>query len=201
MPLREARRMAVKVDSKHKKRTGRLSNSLNNNTANGRRDPIFLSVGHQEPASQNVNPIVTTIATAQAVIGWGQMMKGRFALEWQTAQHDAMNNKSTKHKNAQRWSTQIIQTIFEKWLELWRLRNEDSHRRDWHAQRIATKEQAIQEVEVLYEYKGRIMPTQEWIFNTTVEEQKLKTAHVLRAFVSNYKPVILGSYQTRLETG
>jgi hypothetical protein len=159
------------------------------------------SFGDQEPASQNVNPTVTTIATAQATIGWSQLMKGRFALEWQIAQQDAMQTKSTKHKNAQTWSTQIIQTIFEKWLELWRLRNEDHHGRDWHEQRIATKEQAIREVEMLYTYKGKILPTDEWIFNLTLEQQKLKTAYVLRAFVSNYKPVIMGSYQTRLETG
>jgi hypothetical protein len=128
-------------------------------------------------------------------------MKGRFANEWQTTQQDIMQEKTTKHKNAQMWSTRIIQTIFEKWLELWRIRNHDSHRRDWQAQRISTKEQVIQEVEMLYEYKGRIMPPQEWIFNTEMEQQKFKTAYVLRAFVSNYQPVILASYQTRLETG
>jgi hypothetical protein len=145
--------------------------------------------------------MVTTIATAQEAIGWDQMMKGRFTNEWPTAQQETMQGKTTKYKNAQTWSTNIIQTIFEKWLELWRIRNEDRHGRDWQAKHMAEKEQVTREVEMLYEYKGRIMPQQEWIFNTALDQQKFKMAYVLKVFVSNYKPVILASYQTRLETG
>jgi hypothetical protein len=81
------------------------------------------------------------------------------------------------------------------------MRNEDRHGRAWKSQNIATKEQVTREVEQLYTYKGKIMPNQEWIFHTDLEQQMTKTTYVLRAFVSNYKPVILRSYQTRLETG
>jgi hypothetical protein len=112
-----------------------------------------------------------------------------------------MRENTAKYKNAQTWSVQIIQTIFEQWLELWKLRNEDRHGRDWQAQKIADKEQVIREKELLYEYKGRIMPQDEWHFNTTLEQQRTKTTYVLRAFVSNCKLAILASYQTRLETG
>jgi hypothetical protein len=35
----------------------------------------------------------------------------------------------------------------------------------------------------------------------TLEQQRQKSTYVQRAFISNYKPVILASYQTRLETG
>jgi hypothetical protein len=114
-----------------------------------------------------------------------------------------MQGKETKYKNAQTWSTTIIQIILEKWLELWTIRNKDRHGRDWQTQNKAAKEQATREIKQLYECKGtqRIMPHQEWIFSTTLDQQKQKSTYVLRAFISNYKSVILASYQTRLETG
>jgi hypothetical protein len=128
-------------------------------------------------------------------------MKGRLAKEWKNAQQEAMQGTETKTKNSQTWSATIIQTILEKWLELWTMRNKDKHGKDWQTKVAADKEQAIREMEQLYEYKGRIMPHHEWIFNTTLEHQRQKSTYVLRAFISNYQPVILESYQTRLETG
>jgi hypothetical protein len=71
---------------------------------------------------------------------------------------------------------------------------------DWKSQQQAAKDQVTREIEQLYNYKGHIMPHQEWIFSTELEQQKQKTTYVLRAFVNNFKPVILDSYQTRLET-
>jgi hypothetical protein len=159
------------------------------------------TLGLSNTPNPQVPPELAPIAAAQAAIGWEQMMKGRFAKEWKAHQHTVMQGSETKYKNAQTWSTTIIQTIFQQWLDLWTIRNTARHGRDWKSKRLAAKEQALRELEQLYEYKGQIMPHDEWIFHTSLALQQQKSTYVLRAFINNYKPVILKSYQTRLETG
>jgi hypothetical protein len=162
---------------------------------------IRQSIHQHHTMSPTVSPSVSAIASAQIAIGWHQIMKGRLANEWKQAQQILMQGRETKYKNAQTWSTTITQTILDKWLELWMIRNKAKHGRDWQTQTTAAKEQATREIDQLYEYKGRVMPHQEWIFSTTLDQQKQKSTYAQRAFISNYKPVILASYQTRSETG
>jgi Reverse transcriptase-like len=159
------------------------------------------TLGLQDTLPTNIPLHMVPIATAQEAIGWSQMMQGRLAKGWKHQQLEAMQGNTTKYKNAQTWSTALVRTIFQHWLELWTIRNNDRHGRDWQSKRIATKEQVMREITQLYEYKGMIMPHHEWIFHTTLEQQQQKSTYVLRAFVNNYKPVILASYQTCLETG
>jgi hypothetical protein len=162
---------------------------------------IRYSIGHQATMSQPLSPTVSDIESAQTAIGWKQLMKGRMATAWRQAQHEAMQGKETKYRNAHTWSTTIIHIILDKWLELWTIRNKARFGRDWQAQQTAAKDQAVREIEHLYAYKGKIMPHQEWIFSTTLDQQKQKSTYILRAFISTYKQMILDSYQTRLETG
>jgi hypothetical protein len=107
--------------------------------------------------NQNIHPQMAPVVTAQEAIGWAQMMKGRFTTEWKSYQKEAMQGKETRHNNAQTWSTTIIQTIFQQWLELWTIRNADRHGQDWQSKRIAAKEQVLREIGQLYEYQGTIM--------------------------------------------
>jgi hypothetical protein len=162
---------------------------------------IRQSIHQHHAMSSAVSPRVSAIASTQGAIGWQHIMKGSLANEWRQDQQTSMQGRETKYKNAQTWSTTIIQTILGQWLELWAIRNKDRHGRDWQTQNTAAKDQATREITQLYEYKGRIMPQHEWIFSNTLEQQRQKSTYVQRAFISNYKPVILASYQTRLETG
>jgi hypothetical protein len=88
---------------------------------------IQHSLGQQELTSQIINPTVATVATAQDTIGWDQILKGQLAHEWKISQQEALTGTEAKYKNAQTWTTKVIQTIFELWLELWKIRNEAQH--------------------------------------------------------------------------
>jgi hypothetical protein len=81
------------------------------------------------------------------------------------------------------------------------MRNEERHGHDYKSKRKAESNQAVRETEQLYDFKGQIRPEDEWIFNIPLEQQRTKTTYVLRAFLSNYTPLVQGSYQTRLKTG
>jgi hypothetical protein len=159
-------------------------------------DGFRHTLGMQGTLNTHIPPHLAPLVTAQEAIGWTQMMKGRLAKEWKTQQQEAMQGNETKYKNSQTWSTEIIHTIFQHWLELWTIRNSDRHGRDWKTKRIAAKDQALREIAQLYEYKGRIMAQHEWIFHTSLDQQQQKSTYVLRAFINNFKPVILASYQT-----
>jgi hypothetical protein len=75
---------------------------------------IQQSFRHSTPMNQNIPPPLVTVAAAQAAIGWHQKMKGRLAKEWKVIQQEIMQGKETKYKNAQMWSTKIVQTILEQ---------------------------------------------------------------------------------------
>jgi hypothetical protein len=146
------------------------------------------------------SPALQHINEAQEKIGWNQLLKGRIAKQWIQYQKAAMGDTESKRKNAMTWATEMISTIFEYWLKLWKLRNEDRHGRDRKTQREAERKQAIRELEQMYEEHDNI--TQEaWIVQTPLEVQKEKSTYTIRALISNYSPVLKGSHQTQLETG
>ena len=98
---------------------------------------------------------------------------------------------------------EIAEFFLKQWLELWKERNGDRHGKDRESQAAAAKRQAIREVEGLYQHQNYIEPHLRWTFKTPLDQMKQKRTYVLRAWISNFGPVLKKSheYQTRLETG
>ena len=103
----------------------------------------------------------------------------------------------------------MITTIFTQWKELWQIRNQDRHGKDYKAQADAAHRQAVTELMTLYELKDSVEPHLQWIFDTPLHQLQHKRTSYLRAFLANYGPIIHHSshantpesYQTQLETG
>jgi hypothetical protein len=150
---------------------------------------------------ENIPAELASVASAQSKIGWRHILKGRISKMWIAYLEQRIQNEVTESKNVVTWATDIIRTILSQWLDLWKLRNDDRHGYDYKSKRVSERNQAVREVEQLYELKGQVQPEDAWIFHTPIEQQKNKSTYVLRAFLSNYKPLVYGSYQTRLETG
>jgi ribonuclease HI len=158
----------------------------------------------EDPTPIGDSPDMEDIIEAQEKIGWNQMLKGRIAHQWLNHQRDSMGNGTTKRKNATTWATDMISTIFEYWLKLWKMRNEDKHGKDAATRREAEKQQAIRELEQMYEDNENTHET--WIIQRPIEELKRKSTYMIRAAISNYRPVLEEpsleeSHQTQLETG
>lgn len=155
---------------------------------------------NEEPMSST--PETQPIIEEQEKIGWNQMIKGQIANKWIQAQKEAMGETATKRKNALTWATDMVSLIFEEWLNLWKIRNEDRHGRDKATRKAAERKQAIRELENMYEdYGGQGQLEGAWILHWSLEEQKSKSTYTIRAMISNYIPVLKGSHQTQLETG
>ena len=103
----------------------------------------------------------------------------------------------------------MITTIFTQWKELWQLRNQDKHGKDYKAQADVAHRQAVTELMTMYEMKDQVLPHHAWIFKDPIHEVQNKNTSYIQAIVANFKPMIeqaikdqeLESYQTRLETG
>ena len=146
---------------------------------------------------------VADVFLTQESIGWTEMFRGRFSKAWRIHQEECLGARATKWVNGQTWLTALADLFLEQWLALWKERNGDRHGHDRQSQAEAAKRQAVREVELLYQHKDTIEPHLRWIYSTPMEQMKQKRTYVLRAWISNFGPVLKKSheYQTRLETG
>jgi hypothetical protein len=70
-----------------------------------------------------------------------------------------------KKRTGEIWMANVITTWLQQWLNLWKIRNEDRHRRDDDTRRLARDNQTIREVVVSYdEHATRITPALQWLF-------------------------------------
>jgi hypothetical protein len=145
-------------------------------------------------------PEYQSIKASQQQIGWKQMLRGRISKEWIKGQQQAMGETATKKKNASTWATEMVATVFEHWLKLWKIRNEEKHGKDAKERKEKERKQAIRELEQMYEDHAETRE-EAWILQRDLNEQKTKSTYTIRAIISNYKPVLEGSHQTQLETG
>ena len=154
----------------------------------------------QDVGSIAIPPGMEELAASQAAIGWRELFKGRFSTKWAEIQQQYLGQFDRK-KNGQTWTIKAAQTILEGWLDLWKIRNADRHGRDHQTRAQVQREQALRELESLYQYKDQVWDHHAWILSTPLETRKALKTYQIRAFINNYQPVLKGSYQERLATG
>lgn len=135
----------------------------------------------------------------QKAIGWDNILKGRLSLAWTTV---IKHHRGGEDPEAGlKWTTTVADTLLQQWWALWELRNEDRHGRDKATRSQADQRQAIREMQQLYDIKDTISPSLHWIFSQPLEDKLHWPATVMRAWITNFKPLIEGGYTTALETG
>ena len=141
------------------------------------------------------------LAANQADIGWSQILKGKLSIDWQIRQQAYLGDKSTKKKNGQTWTTDVVSTIFEQWLNLWNLRNTDRHGRDQASKAQAENLQAIRELYQLYDLKDYQPPELQWILAPPIIERLRWPTYAIRAFINSFQPILSKGYTDALATG
>ena len=157
----------------------------------------------REPDSIAHADSVADIRLAQEAIGWTEILRGRFSTTWKQHQDEFLGGQATRKNNGQTWLTRLAKFFLEQWMALWNQRNGGRHGHDRLTRQEADKRKAVADLELVYQYKDQIEPHLNWIMATPLEQMKQKRTYVLRAWISNFGPVIKQSheYQTRLETG
>ena len=62
-----------------------------------------------------VHPAVADVAASQSVIGWSQMLKGRFSKLWAATQDKHLGTSATAKANGSQWIIKLIETILTEW--------------------------------------------------------------------------------------
>ena len=65
----------------------------------------------------------------------------------------------------------------------------------------AQRDQALHELKLAYEFKGKILPRHNWILDTPINQRQNLRTYALRAWLNNYVPILRESYHERLATG
>jgi hypothetical protein len=100
---------------------------------------------------------------AQSRIGWLNMLRGHWTLEWQKAYemtYPTPSDEDRKAKNKRkltmtRWQKKVIQTMWGYMISLWTLRNEERHGWDKESRDRSRREVLHYELEEIYERKDQ----------------------------------------------
>jgi hypothetical protein len=141
------------------------------------------------------------VFNSQALIGWEQLLLGRFSQSWVKAQDAYLGPRATKTKNGTTWLTAVIDLIFKEWYQLWESRNDDRHGKDQTTKAAAEKAQVIREVQQLFAKKPHVPSHLHYIFRRPLAQMLQQATYVLRAWVNSFKPVLTMNYTDALATG
>jgi hypothetical protein len=158
---------------------------------------------HNKPMSSlRIDPAVADVARAQAAIGWKHLLLGRFAREWQQSHDNYLGKKASSTNNGSTWTTNMIETWFKEWLNLWKLRNEDRHGHDAATEQQAREQQTIREATIFYDnYADKVGPDHEWLFTTNLQDRLQGRISTTQIWLSTWKPIVEERYTTALNTG
>jgi hypothetical protein len=148
----------------------------------------------------HVPPGLEALAAAQSAIGWHHIMKGRFAVQWRE-NIDRHNGSAHGQKPGARWAVDMVDCVLKQWWKVWMMRNGDRHGRDAATKAQAERQQAIREMQQLYDLKDTVLPQHQWILSQPIETKLQWTTPVIRAWISNYRVFIEEGHNTALETG
>ena len=134
----------------------------------------------------------------QTLIGWDQILKGRFTLEWADHINDyiaVLAIKPKKHVSGGTWVRGITTIIFNFASSVWKERNEDRHGRDANDKAKCRLEKAIRSTSSLYRFQSDILPVHSNIFYSNVDEhlEKEETVTQLEAWLNTWTDVIYHS--------
>ena len=136
---------------------------------------------------------VETVAAAQTAIRWDQLLKGRLAKAWQLKQQAHLGNRSTEKKNGRTWATSISTKLLQQWWDLWTLRNQDRHGKDFQSREDAQHRQALREITQLYEHKDNLPQQLQWLLQKPLQQCLQWPTYMIVAFINAYKPIIEGA--------
>jgi hypothetical protein len=165
---------------------------------------IFLNGLHSAlygtPPPTTRYPHLQGIIATQGAIGWDQLLKGRLSVCWRRNMAEHYRGSDSKGKDLQ-WSSAMAELMLSQWWKLWTLRNEARHGKDLESKNQAAKRQALREIQQLYELQDSRRIDLQWIYHTPLETIQSWSTSMMRAWINNYRPILLEGYNTALETG
>lgn len=134
----------------------------------------------------------------QNSIGWDQLYKGRWSIQWTQLQDQyAEQSAQTGTLKGKQWLLGLGRLLIDQWFQVWKMRNEDRHTRD-NTNLAELRAQLIHtELRHLYTYRLQVCPIDRHLFQESVEAhiQHQSSLDVLEDWIHTYKPAILASVE------
>jgi hypothetical protein len=145
------------------------------------------------------------LISKQYVVGWDQLLFGRFVLEWSELQETFLSTlpKRETHHSGKTWVSGVNQIIWKHVYDTWEIRNAAQHGIDAGSRETALTEMAIKQTAALYEVRDQVLPRDYDLFYASLEDHHLQepTSRGLNQWLSTWQPVILQSVKKAAKLG
>ena len=141
---------------------------------------------------------------SQNDIGWDQLYRGRWSVEWRQQQDNYMTNHPDGLPiSGSDWVRGLGRLLIDQWFQLWKLRNDDRHGKDQEQQRILRERIIHASIREMYTYRSKVCPADRHIFHESAEEhiQRHPLLNSMEDWLLNYRPMILASVEQAQRLG
>jgi hypothetical protein len=109
-----------------------------------------------------LRPEVETLFTLQSLIGWDQILKGRFSKAWCPL-------ISADTQAATQWISYTIKIFWHSWYDIWKYRCEMNHGYSPESKCSCQKSRLAPQVQQLYDEIDNIDPSNSYIFKHSMD--------------------------------
>ena len=153
--------------------------------------------GRPAPPQADYSPQYTPLLIAQNTIGWAQLFRGRWAVQWSQLQQQYMErtNRAQNDKRRSAWVMKVGSILIQSWLDLWKMRVKDRHGKDQAEQLVKQRAHLLAQLEELYTYKEKVLPAHRHLFLGNAAAHLEHTRHLdsLEDWIHAFRPAILSS--------
>jgi hypothetical protein len=133
------------------------------------------------------------------------LYKGRWSIEWSQL-HDRFhqNQPDSNHKiPGKQWTLSFARLLINRWIILWKLRNEQRHGEDEAQRQQIRKKITIKALEELYALREKVCPADRSIFYNTIEDHiaRHQSTNAIEDWIQTHSEAILNSAQQALTSG
>jgi len=141
----------------------------------------------------------------QNKIGWDQLYKGRWALSWAQLHDDYRHGLQDRPTipSGNEWVTSTGRLLIDRWLHLWKLRNEQRHNSDQEHEHSLRKQRIIAELNELYSLKNMVCPSDRQIFHESIHDHTTRHPSItaLEDWISTHRHAIKASIEQAKRLG
>jgi hypothetical protein len=133
----------------------------------------------------------------QNLIGWEQLIQGRFSTEWSTVQDNfyarQLNCRQNKIRTGQRWQVAIIRVIWAQWFLLWEMRNRDLHGADTSSRAKAARAAVEYSLREIYDMRTHMEPSVQALLCKDITSHYTKSIGYNQNWLAVYGPLVRAS--------
>lgn len=151
----------------------------------------------RQPSTSETPQEYRKLQESQEQIGSQQLWLGRFSVEWDNiqSQYRASFLGETRPTNGS-WTSEIIQTIWSEWLQLWTARNQAIHGSNPLESRTLLRKSLLQELQKIIQQRHQVEPSLRASVPISINDPDRWTTTRISSWFTMYKDSVSQSIST-----